>query len=214
MLLDPGDDGETPVALPPGGDNAQPFSDQARLGPTEDHLAEIDWSTSPAPRKIEVGSGIGLPRWQREPALARNLYSLPLAWMPRIVMDIRKIIFHLEVVYSESGKVAAQPITRVAGIAIVNNPHAGKQVEDLSALFDLGAQLGERSASAARACGRRLQALVGTLLLRGMRRDFPFKALVEFLLRFQQVITSLQVQPKLRLHPKIPTKTQRSIRSD
>lgn len=59
-------------------------------------------------------------------------------------MDIRKIIFHHEVVYAESGKASAQPITRVAGIAIVNNPHAGKQVLDLSALFDIGAQLGER----------------------------------------------------------------------
>jgi hypothetical protein len=59
-------------------------------------------------------------------------------------MDVRKIIFHHEIVYAESGQVAAQPITRVAGIAIVHNPCAGKQAQDLSALFDIGAQLGER----------------------------------------------------------------------
>ena len=57
--------------------------------------------------------------------------------------DIRKIVFVEERVFSEMGHAAAQPITRVAGIAIVKNPFAGKgYVEDLSALFDVGAQLG------------------------------------------------------------------------
>jgi hypothetical protein len=59
-------------------------------------------------------------------------------------MDIRKIIFHHEVVYAEAGRAAPQPITRVAGIAMVANPYAGKHVDDLSALFDLGGALGER----------------------------------------------------------------------
>jgi hypothetical protein len=59
-------------------------------------------------------------------------------------MDIRKIVYHHEIVYAEAGNTAPQPITRVAGIALVNNPYAGKQVEDLSALFDLGGHLGEQ----------------------------------------------------------------------
>ena len=59
-------------------------------------------------------------------------------------MDIRKIVFHHEVVYAEAGRAAAQPITRVAGIALIRNPHAGQSVDDLSALFDIGARLGER----------------------------------------------------------------------
>ena len=59
-------------------------------------------------------------------------------------MDIRKIVFHHEVVYSEAGASAAEPITRAAAIAMIPNPFAGSQVEDLSALFDAGGALGER----------------------------------------------------------------------
>ncbi len=59
-------------------------------------------------------------------------------------MDIRKIVYHHEIVYGEAGKPAAEPITRVAGIAMVRNPYAGEHVEDLSALFDLGGRLGEQ----------------------------------------------------------------------
>jgi len=59
--------------------------------------------------------------------------------------DIRKIVFIEERVFSEMGHAGTKPITRVAGIAIVKNPFAGKgYVEDLSALFDVGATLGEQ----------------------------------------------------------------------
>jgi hypothetical protein len=58
---------------------------------------------------------------------------------------IRKILFVEERVLAEAGQAAVTPITRVAGIAVVKNPFAGKgYVEDLSALFDVGAQLGEQ----------------------------------------------------------------------
>ena len=57
---------------------------------------------------------------------------------------VRKIVFIEERVLSEMGHAAATPVTRVAGIAIVKNPFAGKgYVEDLSALFDVGLKLGE-----------------------------------------------------------------------
>lgn len=58
--------------------------------------------------------------------------------------SIRKIVFVEERVFAEAGRAAAKPVTRVAGLAVVKNPFAGKgHVEDLSALFDLGAQIGE-----------------------------------------------------------------------
>jgi hypothetical protein len=58
--------------------------------------------------------------------------------------DIRKVVFVEERVFSEMGHVAAKPITRVAGLVVIKNPFAGRgYVEDLSALFDIGAQLGE-----------------------------------------------------------------------
>ena len=59
-------------------------------------------------------------------------------------MDIRKIVFHHEVVFAEAGREGPRPVARAAGIAVVPNPYAGRHVEDLSALFDLGAALGER----------------------------------------------------------------------
>jgi len=58
--------------------------------------------------------------------------------------QIRKIVFVEERILAEAGQAAARPITRVAGIAVIANPFAGKgYVEDLSALFDVGATLGE-----------------------------------------------------------------------
>ena len=60
-------------------------------------------------------------------------------------MDIRKILFVQERVLSESGKAVAEPITRVAGIAVVKNPYAGQgHVADLTPLFDIGKAAGER----------------------------------------------------------------------
>lgn len=59
-------------------------------------------------------------------------------------MNIRKTIIHHEIVYSESGAAAAEPITRMAGLVVVKNPFAGKHVTDLSELFDIGARLGEQ----------------------------------------------------------------------
>ena len=58
---------------------------------------------------------------------------------------VRKILFVEERVFSEMGHAAAPPITRVAALAVIKNPLAGKgYVEDLAALFDIGAALGEQ----------------------------------------------------------------------
>ena len=57
---------------------------------------------------------------------------------------VRKIVFVEERVLAEAGKAAAKPVTRVAGIAVIQNPFAGQgHVEDLASLFDVGARLGE-----------------------------------------------------------------------
>jgi hypothetical protein len=61
------------------------------------------------------------------------------------VTAIRKIVFVEERVLAEAGHAAAAPITRVAGIAVIQNPFAGQGfVENLSELFDVGAKLGEQ----------------------------------------------------------------------
>jgi hypothetical protein len=58
---------------------------------------------------------------------------------------VRKILFVQERVLAEAGVPAAEPVTRVAGIAVLKNPFAGAgHAADLSALFDTGKALGER----------------------------------------------------------------------
>lgn len=59
-------------------------------------------------------------------------------------MHVRKIVTQREVVYAEAGWFAETPVTRVAAMAIVTNPYAGQSVEDLTHLFEIGAELGER----------------------------------------------------------------------
>jgi Amino acid synthesis len=58
--------------------------------------------------------------------------------------DIRKIITLREVVFSELGRATPQPVVRAVGIGVIRNPFAGRWAEDLQALFEAGAALGER----------------------------------------------------------------------
>jgi len=59
-------------------------------------------------------------------------------------MKIRKIVFTRETVFGESDRIAARPVSHAVAIAVVENPCAGRFVEDLSPMFDMGAELGER----------------------------------------------------------------------
>jgi hypothetical protein len=58
-------------------------------------------------------------------------------------MNVRKTLYVKEIVAAEAGAPAPKPVSRVAAIAVVQNPYAGRAVDDLSPLFDLGTQLGE-----------------------------------------------------------------------
>lgn len=57
-------------------------------------------------------------------------------------MDVRKILFTSEDVLSDAGARLTRPVRRVAGIAVIRNPYAGRAVDDLSPLFEVGADLG------------------------------------------------------------------------
>ncbi len=59
-------------------------------------------------------------------------------------MDIRKTVVIKETIESDGVGRSCAPITRVVAAAVIRNPFAGRFVEDLSPLFDLGGQLGER----------------------------------------------------------------------
>jgi hypothetical protein len=59
-------------------------------------------------------------------------------------MEVRKTVLIKETIESDGVGRACAPITRVIAAAVVQNPFAGRFVEDLSPLFDIGGQLGER----------------------------------------------------------------------
>jgi hypothetical protein len=59
-------------------------------------------------------------------------------------MQPRKIVTVREVVAADGTGKPCPPIVRVAQIAVVRNPFAGRYVEDLRELFDLGGRLGAR----------------------------------------------------------------------
>ena len=61
-------------------------------------------------------------------------------------MDVRKTVLIKETIEADYTGKACDPITRVAALVVIENPFAGRFVEDLSPLFDLGGKLGERLA--------------------------------------------------------------------
>src|SRR5258708_4046122 len=56
---------------------------------------------------------------------------------------IRKIVTVVEETRLEMGQTVSPPTRRAAAIAVIENPFAGKYVEDLSPLIAIGAELGE-----------------------------------------------------------------------
>lgn len=58
-------------------------------------------------------------------------------------MDIRKTVIMKEIIRADGVGETCDPITRVVAAAVIQNPFAGRFVEDLSPLFDIGGQLGE-----------------------------------------------------------------------
>jgi hypothetical protein len=56
--------------------------------------------------------------------------------------DIRKIVTFVEETRSEMGRAVEPPTRRAAAVAVIANPFAGRYVEDLSELIDIGEELG------------------------------------------------------------------------
>lgn len=55
---------------------------------------------------------------------------------------IRKIVTFLEETHTEMGKAVSPPTRRAAAVAVIENPFAGRYVEDLSDLIAMGEELG------------------------------------------------------------------------
>jgi hypothetical protein len=69
-----------------------------------------------------------------------------------MISKIRKIVTVVEETRSEMGRIIDPPTRRAASIAVIENPHVGRYVEDLQELIDAGEELGalltERTVSA------------------------------------------------------------------
>jgi hypothetical protein len=59
-----------------------------------------------------------------------------------VIAQIRKIVTIVEETRSEMGKEVQPPTRRAASIAVIENPYAGKYIEDLQLLIDAGEELG------------------------------------------------------------------------
>jgi hypothetical protein len=58
-------------------------------------------------------------------------------------LALRRLLVTKDVVYAEAGKSAPRPITRAIALGVIANPFAGRHVDDLSPMFDLGAEFAE-----------------------------------------------------------------------
>ncbi|MBI2526385.1 MAG: amino acid synthesis family protein [Candidatus Rokubacteria bacterium] len=58
-------------------------------------------------------------------------------------MRIRKLVTVIEEIVADGGKPAARPVRKVAAVAVIENPFAGRFVEDLAELIKTGEELGD-----------------------------------------------------------------------
>jgi hypothetical protein len=63
--------------------------------------------------------------------------------MPDALAKIRKIVTVVEETHEEMGRPIRPPTRRAAAIAVIENPFAGRYVEDLSPLMAIGEELGQ-----------------------------------------------------------------------
>ena len=91
-------------------------------------------------------------------------------------MTIRKTLFIKECVLAEAGKASVPPVTRVAALAVLDNPFAGRFEQDLGALFDLGMTIGEELAPSAVAMLERPTKAYGKAAIVGVNGDLEHAA--------------------------------------
>lgn len=58
------------------------------------------------------------------------------------LLHLRKTVIQLEEIHEEMGKSPRTPCRKVTVAAVIKNPFAGKYIEDLEPLYDLGAEIG------------------------------------------------------------------------
>jgi hypothetical protein len=57
------------------------------------------------------------------------------------LLEIRKIVAQLEETVRENGRAVEPPTRKITVAAVIKNPYAGEYVEDLTPMYDLGAEV-------------------------------------------------------------------------
>ena len=57
------------------------------------------------------------------------------------LLQVRKLVIQLEETQREAGRAVSPPARKVTVAVVIANPYAGRYVEDLSPLYDLGAEV-------------------------------------------------------------------------
>lgn len=57
------------------------------------------------------------------------------------LLQVRKLVIQLEEIQREAGREVSPPARKVTVAAVIANPYAGRYVEDLSPLYELGAEV-------------------------------------------------------------------------
>lgn len=58
------------------------------------------------------------------------------------LLKVRKVVVQVEEIHEEMGRAVSPPSRKAVSAVVIKNPYAGKYVEDLSPLYDLGAEVG------------------------------------------------------------------------
>ncbi len=58
------------------------------------------------------------------------------------ILELRKLLTIIEETLTEGGREVSGDFRKAATLAVITNPFAGEFVEDLTALFDVGSELG------------------------------------------------------------------------
>ncbi|MFN0262900.1 amino acid synthesis family protein [Tepidamorphus sp. 3E244] len=88
------------------------------------------------------------------------------------MVQTRKIAFLREIIETDSHGEPCEPVTRVAALAVFVNPLVGRFEADLTPLFDIGAELGERLAGEAIALLGKPPVSYGKAAIVGVNGDF------------------------------------------
>ena len=59
-------------------------------------------------------------------------------------MKLRKTVFLKESIHADGGVDVSRTVTRVAAVAVIENPSAGRFDKDLAPMFDIGSEIAER----------------------------------------------------------------------